>query len=191
MRLTATEIRAKQLSQAVRNLGTSTKKSLSERAGILATIKGAPTIRGEDGKTPVRGVDYFTPEDIKALKAELLDPEHITEIIKVMKSLPDSARLEVSDIRNYQSFIFNKTKYGVHEMMHGGSSSTTSSISFETPVGLVDDSNVSFSVTHEPAYIIVNGGQYTVGNGLYSSYLAGVITLTSAVGTGGFIISAY
>ncbi len=108
-----------------------------------------------------------------------------------MKSLPDSARLEVSDIRNYQSFVFNKTKYGVHEMMHGGSSGASTSINFETPVGLINDSNTSFSVTNTPAYIIVNGGQYTVGNGLYSSYLAGVITLTSAVGTGGFIISAY
>jgi len=62
---------------------------------------------------------------------------------------------------------------------------------FETPVGVVDDSNTSFTVSNIPKYINVNGSQYTEGLGIYTSYLAGTITLSAPVGTGGFIISAY
>jgi hypothetical protein len=68
---------------------------------------------------------------------------------------------------------------------------SSGSSSFETPVGTVDDSNLTFTVSNTPKYIIVNGAQYVVGTGLYASYSAPTITLTSAVGTGGFIRSAY
>lgn len=66
-----------------------------------------------------------------------------------------------------------------------------SGISFETPVGDIDDSNVTFNVANEPLYIIVNGAQYFVGTGAYASYNAGVITLAYPIGVGGFIRSAY
>lgn len=71
----------------------------------------------------------------------------------------------------------------------GGSSGST--LAYETPTGTVNDSNVTFIVLHEPLYIVVNGLAFTVGTGQYSSYLAGTITLSSAVGTGGFITSFY
>lgn len=62
-------------------------------------------------------------------------------------------------------------------------------ISIETPTGTVDDSNVDFTVTNEPKYIVVNGAQYFSGAGY--TYLAGTITLDNPVGTGGFIRSVY
>ncbi len=64
-------------------------------------------------------------------------------------------------------------------------------LTVENPTGTVDDSNVTFTVTHQPLYIVVNGAQYTVGTGTYTSYLAGTITLSSPVGVGGFITSFY
>lgn len=64
-------------------------------------------------------------------------------------------------------------------------------ISFETPDGIVDDSNVTFTVENEPSYIVVNGAQYFLGTGAYAGYSAGVITLAYPVGSGGFIRSAY
>lgn len=64
-------------------------------------------------------------------------------------------------------------------------------VSFETPTGTVDNSNVTFTVINTPLYINVNGLQYTVGNGVYSSYSNGTITLSTPVGSGGFIISAH
>lgn len=68
-----------------------------------------------------------------------------------------------------------------------------SGANFEVPAGLVNDSNVTFVVLHDPIYIIVNGQQYFVGTGTYLSYDSGTktITLSSAVGTDGFIMSAY
>lgn len=64
-------------------------------------------------------------------------------------------------------------------------------VSYEEPVGAVNDSNTTFTVSNTPVYIIVNGAQYLVGTGLFTSYSAPTITLSSAVGTGGFIRSAY
>jgi len=61
----------------------------------------------------------------------------------------------------------------------------------EVPTGAVDDANVSFGVAHEPKYIVVNGSQYALGEGVYSGYAVGIITLSSAVGVGGFIRSYF
>ncbi len=63
------------------------------------------------------------------------------------------------------------------------------SISFETPVGTVNDSNVTFTVSNTPKYIIQNGLQYFAGAGYTLATLT--ITLDNPVGTGGFIRSAY
>lgn len=64
-----------------------------------------------------------------------------------------------------------------------------SGISVETPTGTVDDSNVTFTVSNEPKYIVVNGAQYFAGAGY--SYAGGTITLDNPVGTGGVIRSIY
>ncbi len=61
----------------------------------------------------------------------------------------------------------------------------------ETPIGAVNDSNVTFTVVNTPVFIVVNGGVYTAGLGIFSSYVAPTITLSSPVGTGGFIASFY
>lgn len=62
---------------------------------------------------------------------------------------------------------------------------------YEAPTGTVDDTNTSFTVLNEPLYIVINGNSYRVGHGLYASYSSGTITLTSPIGTGGFIESWY
>lgn len=62
---------------------------------------------------------------------------------------------------------------------------------FETPTGAVNDTNTTFTVLNTPVYINVNGLIYTEGNGIYTSYAGGTITLNTPVGSGGFIISAY
>lgn len=72
-----------------------------------------------------------------------------------------------------------------------GTASSGSTLTFEQPAGTINDTNTFFTVMNEPLYINVNGADYRVGNGLYASYVAGLITLTSAVGTGGFIESWY
>lgn len=73
----------------------------------------------------------------------------------------------------------------------GSSGGGGSTLNFETPIGAVDDSNVTFTVVHDPFFIIVNGASYTAGTGTFFSYSAPTITLSSPVGVGGFILSVY
>ncbi len=188
MRLSPTEKRARELSAAVKSIGSSTKPSLSERAGVMATMRGIPNLKGADGKTPVRGVDYFTKEDIDALKEEMLSSDHITEVIKAMQKLPEANRLDVSGIRNFQSFIYGGQKYGVHELMHGAGASSSSGITIIAVTGTIDDSNVTFAATAEPTLLNINGAFYDkTGGAITWTYVVGVITLSSPIGTGGAI----
>lgn len=103
----------------------------------------------KDGKTPVKGQDYFTENDKQDIVRAVLEniektetptlevtQEFVKDIIKVMRTLEEKDRIEVQDIRNAQSFIYNKTKYGVHEMMHGGSSSSGTSTNVITQYSL-------------------------------------------------------
>lgn len=64
-----------------------------------------------------------------------------------------------------------------------------SGVSVETPTGTVDDSNVTFTVSNTPLYVVINGAQYFEGAGY--SYSGGTITLDNPVGTGGVIRSVY
>lgn len=73
----------------------------------------------------------------------------------------------------------------------GGTGGTGKTLTPEIPIGTVDDSNTIFTVTHDPVYIVVNSGTYITGTGIFASYAAGTITLSSAIGTRGFIISFY
>ena len=160
---------------------------------------------GVDSYVPIKGVDYFTLQEIETFKKEILSSitlpetdlsvsqELVKKIIQVMHTLPEKDKLEVSKgIRNAQSFIYKGTKYGMEEMMHGGgSSSSGSTLTAETPTGTVDDSNQTFTVAHTPLYIVVNGGQYTAGQGIFASYVAPTITLNAPVGSTGFIQSFY
>lgn len=57
-----------------------------------------------------------------------------------------------------------------------------------TITGTIDDSNITFTATSEPAQLVINGGIYKpTGGSITWSYLAGTITLSSPVGTGGSI----
>lgn len=151
-------------------------------------IDGGDGVDGKDGKPGRNGKDGKDGKDGEAALAVNQEKLVTTIIEKIRK---DKA-LDVSDIRNFQSFVYKGTKYGVSELMHGGSSSSgATTLVVETPVGAVDDSNTTFTVTHTPLYIVVNGSQYTVGTGTFTSYAAGTITLSSAVGVGGFIRSYY
>lgn len=71
----------------------------------------------------------------------------------------------------------------------GSGNGNATTIEYETPTGTVNDSNVTFTVTRAPLYIVVNGVQYFENQGYTLSSLT--VTLDAAVGTGGYIRSAY
>lgn len=62
------------------------------------------------------------------------------------------------------------------------------SSSVVTVTGTIDDSNTSFTVTTQPSVLVINGTVYQqTGGAITWTYLAGAITLSSAVGTNGSI----
>jgi len=137
-----------------------------------------------------------TPEEIRdqleILKGdERLDISAIKGIGKRLSKLSDEiVNRAIGILDSRTSFLINKVsnlETRVNNMGTGGGSGA--GVAFETPVGTVNDANVTFSVSNTPVYIIVNGATHFSGAGY--TYSAPNITLSSPVGTGGFIRSAY
>ena len=64
----------------------------------------------------------------------------------------------------------------------------SASTSVLTATGTIDDSNMTFTFTSEPAILIINGASYRqAGGSMTWTYLAGTVTLSSPVGSGGSI----
>ena len=115
---------------------------------------------------PVKGKDYFLAEEVQEFKESITpqkgkdyvdgkdaDPIRVIEAIKALKgedakrfSQVVGSQIDISHVRNASSFIFNGTKYGVEELMHGGGSSsggsgTVTSISVASSHGLAGSSD--------------------------------------------------
>lgn len=128
--------KAKELKNAVARFG----GKVPSRGISSVRIVERPTYQTFNAQ-PTKGTDYFTPEEVERFKTEILarvrgenliTPEVAKELVKMMHALPEVDKLEVSKgIRNASSFIYKGTKYGVEEMMHGGSSNSTG-ITLET-----------------------------------------------------------
>ncbi len=66
---------------------------------------------------------------------------------------------------------------------------SSGAITFLSATGTIDDSNVTFTFASLPIALIINGGLYQQSGGSITwSYLAGTVTLSSPVGTGGSIV---
>ena len=139
--------------------------------------KGDPGEPGAAGYTPIRGIDYltdeemedivkqatpkrgrhyFTKKDIEEFKQAITpvkgrdyrDGASITieQVIEHILSLSGKeaaefgkrlgAMIDISQVRNAQSFMFNGKKYKTHELMHGGGSSSSVSTNVETQYSL-------------------------------------------------------
>jgi len=171
--------------------------------------KGDPGKDGENGKD---GKDGEVP-DLMAIvdmvienlpkKPEMVPPaisDIVVAVKEAIKDMPISEFPAISrEIASYRNQLAMREGqplagkvYGKNTWARGGgSSSSGDGIAYEIPTGDVDDSNLVFTVANDPVYIIVNGAQYLVGTGTFATYAAGTITLTSPVGVGGFIRSAY
>lgn len=147
-------------------------------------------IPGENGYTPIKGVDYFdgipgkNGEDGKTpAKKELLNliipliPKvkngedgksvSVDEVINGIKSLKGKeaeefgkklgAMIDISFLRNAQTFMYNGKRYKIEELMHGGGSSSSTSSGYQVPTGTVNGVNTVFVFTTEPNAIVVDG----------------------------------
>lgn len=65
---------------------------------------------------------------------------------------------------------------------------TGSGLSIITVTGTIDDSNVTFTAASQPTLLFINGLCYqTTGGSITWTYVAGTITISSPIGTGGSI----
>ncbi len=135
--------KAKELSNSVKGLGRSSTPTKDVRAYYAEVAP--PT----DKLTAI--IEPLIRHHVGLLQAPQLEitPEIVKKIVQAMHSLPEMDKLEVSKgIRNASSFIYNGTKYGTHEMMHGGSSASTTGTSVYGEV--VAGSGTSWTLTHTP-----------------------------------------
>ena len=154
------------------------------------SIKGEPGEsikgdKGEPGKTvkqivkEIRVEQPIVTEKIikETTKTEKIDEDKIIE--DLLEKLKKEQILDLTHIKGAQTFIKDGIKYRVEELMHGGSkSSGGTGYTVETPSGTIDGTNVTFTVTAVPVYIISDGATYFANNGYTISGLT--LTLTSA-----------
>lgn len=162
------------------------------------SIQGPQGERGEDGKSIVgpqgpkgdKG-DTATPvNSTTVIREEVkISEDAVRDIIRIMKALPEKDRLEIMDIRNSQSFMFNGKKYKTEELMHGGGSSAGASANVITEYSLVatpsgSDAVVALSqLTHFATFtnvIAAMRNQIPQTNGVTATITATDVTFINA-----------
>lgn len=169
--------------------------------------------------TPKKGKDYFTAEDVNGLKEQLQDKNPLTAqgVAEMLLSLPEkeaaefwkkvASNIDISTIRNAQSFMFNNKRYNTSELMHGagdtvaagtnititevngvkvisatgGSSAGASNVlMFTIPTGTVNGTNVDFTVTGQVVIAGADSGDDSGASFTYDSD-TGISSITYSV----------
>lgn len=159
-------LKAKDLSKQLARLGYAPIKIASKKP--QKKLRASPyRVSYEALKPAVKEIPITlpAPEPIIIQKEFEITPDVVKEIIKVMHSLPENDKFEVSKgIRNASSFIYGGNKYGTHELMHGGANSTTSGTSVFGEV--VAGSGTSWTLANTPTSgtvrLYTNGQRLTV-----------------------------
>lgn len=164
----------------------------------------------KDGRTPIRGVDYPSEVQIARLILEEVEKrpkyseiELMSKLIPKLTALFPKLELKGEDIVNkinalpiepqFQidaKHIKNLPKATRERVMLGGSGKGAGlgTSALLTVTGTIDDSNLTFTVTEEPAVLLINGGMYRRTAGAITwTYSGGTITLSEPVGSNGAI----
>ena len=88
-------------------------------------VKGKDYFDGEDGYTPVKGKDYFDGADGKNTDDNLIIKKVLSKLDiptadKIVEIIVKKKLLKVSNLKDYEQFIFAGKKYKISELMHGG-----------------------------------------------------------------------
>lgn len=184
----------------------------------IQVIQGIQGVKGEKGELGIQGIqgepglDGKDGEPGKDATAETLSEDLRLSLGDIEKRLEEVSKrpqqragwgahpLVVTDGSTVVDKVTRRINFGTNLTASrsadgivtvNASGGAGSALTYEAPTGTVDDANLAFTVSNAPLFIIVNGLQYHVGNGIYATYVAGTITLTSPVGTGGYIESYY
>lgn len=162
-------------------------------------------LKGEPGYTPQKGVDFndgetpdiqdiveaikpYIPSPLKGEKGKDAQFDKEAFLKEVIDYIRKEKPLDISHIKNAQTFMMNGIKYKMEEMMHGGGSSSVGSFSIVGISGTINDINTTFTAASLPKLLNINGAFYQqTGGAITWTYSVGTITLSSAVGTGGSI----
>lgn len=192
--------------QELKGLGDTVSKAheahttqIGEYQAEIDRVKGLK--RGEDGLPGLNA----QPVDEEALVSKVLSKVPLPEpgpkgdkgdtlalddiITAVVKRIQKGDVLHINNVKGAGAFIKDGIRYRFEELMHGsGSSTSTSGITLIAVNGVINDSNVTFTVTTNPTLLNINGAFYkNTGGAITWTFLAGTITLSSPVGTGGNI----
>lgn len=135
---------------------------------------------GPQGETPVEGVHYRRPKDgvspdvheVARIAASLIKLPEIPETVEVpeldkealykefVARIQKERVIDVSHIRNAESFLFNGKKIKFEELMHGAGSSTGGSFAVQVPNGVVNGINQVFVFTTAPSVIVLDNGNF-------------------------------
>lgn len=178
--------KALSLSKELRGLGLTRKAPVKPTRSRKTPFKFSYEVSKPINRVIAREVPVVETKTVEipqeAPKLEIT-ADLVKEIVKVMHTLPEGDKLEVSKgIRNAQSFIYGGNKYGMHEMMHGAGSSTSSSTQVYSEA--VAGSGTSWTLAHTPdagtLRLYANGIRLTVTVD-YTQVGTAITTLTSYV----------
>jgi len=148
------------------------------------------------------------PEDVATLVLdkiklpEIKDPILDTpkEIRDKLESLKKNDRLDIKYIKGWENFRDEIVNHAVTQargllyagLLENGTSGTGgAATTWETPSGIVDGSNTSFTATHTPIYIISDGATYFENAGYTLSGLNITMNVAPKAAPDGFIRSFY
>lgn len=152
--------------------------------------QGEPGMNGEDGISPnieeiVQAVlpRLPSPKDGEpGTSGKDADEDKILD--KLIKRLQKEKPLDISHIRNAQTFMKDGIKYKIEELMKGGGTTTGGSgLNYIALVsGSIDNTNTTFTFAKTPTIIVVNGSSYINGAGVTITGTTGVIASPAGVG---------
>lgn len=161
---------------------------------------------------PVKGKDYFTPQEVAEFKRSITprkgvdyrdgsdganpDPKEVLAFFKSLKgedakqfSKVIGGLIDISNVRNAESFIFNGKKYQTHELMHGSGSSGSNVVFVDDEV--VGGSGKAFTLANVPVAasqaIYGNGQRLTPGVGNDYTISGAVLTMANSFSIGAIL----
>ena len=153
--------------------------------------------KGEKGDKPIVGIDFPFPQDarepdegvIAELLLQALDTSlPIKQTARGLENLPEKDKMSKAAIAGLEAELRQlSSKIAQGEgLLRGGGTTGLSPSGLLSVSGTIDDSNVTFTCSTEPTLLVVNGNIIQpTGGSITFVYSAGVITLSSAVGSGG------
>lgn len=134
----------------------------------ITHLKGekGDSIKGDPGKDaePI-DVDFIVrqvhslihlPKNGEDGKDAKIDENKLIE--RLISKLQKDKSLDISHIRNAQSFVKDGIRYKVEELMRGAGGTSGSSFSVQVPTGAVNGTNTAFTFVTAPSIIVLDNG---------------------------------